>query len=153
MPQITNGRARPCAEEQNLPDGGAASPHQGAPAASRDAQVVTLGTGVLVPELEGSVHPSTGRQATGDPGAQGLPAASCRVLVSTPRGDALGTPGTSPAATSHLWVGIGDHLHVLIYALHPNFLQSKCITFIIFLKTLPVLSLIIPPGTVVGVLI
>lgn len=65
----------------------------GGSATSQDAQVeVTLRTGVLVPEVEGSVHPSTGRRAAGDPRAQGLPAASCLVLVSTPRGDALGPP-------------------------------------------------------------
>lgn len=48
----------------------------GGSATSQDAQVeVTLRTGVLVPEVEGSVHPSTGRRAAGD--SQLPPAWSC----------------------------------------------------------------------------
>lgn len=45
-----------------------------------------------------------------------------------------GSPGTLPSATSHLWMGIEGHLHFLISALYPNFLQSECITLPILKK-------------------
>lgn len=124
-PQSTDDRGRARAEEQNVPDGGAASPHQGAPETPRQRGIfrqLSLSR-LLPPAWCWFPHPEV------------MPWGPLELRQ-------------QPRTISG--VGVGSHLHVLIYALYQISYNQNTLPLRRFLN---IINLTIPPGMVVGALI